>query len=111
MDDKNRMQFRSVETKEATEKDVPSQGATNIGVSGMTAVPASVPNDAPVPLETREKETADESVLDDTAQQTTRARSRMPSWLLSLWMKKKARVGLIMRAFFVLVSLCARVLP
>ena len=42
-----------VEAKEATKEYVPSPGATRIGTSGMTAVPGSVPSDAPVPLEKR----------------------------------------------------------
>src|SRR5437868_984521 len=104
MNDKRPMQFRAVETKEATEKDVPTPGASNIGTSGLTAVPASVPNDAPVPLETREKATADESVRDDTAEATTRARFTMPSWFTILWMNKKARVGLVMFGIFVLIA-------
>jgi len=99
-----------IESREATQQDVPSPGASTIGVSGLTGVPASVPNDAPVPLETREEGTEDESMRDDTAQQTTRARFKMPSWFTILWQNKKARVGLIMLACFILVALLAPVL-
>jgi len=110
MENQNPMQFHSVETREATEKVVPSPGATNIGVSGLTAVPGPVPNDAPVPLDTIEKETADESVRDDTAKATTRPRFKMPPSLRIIWMNKKARVGLVMLAFFVLVAILAPML-
>src|SRR3954453_12001551 len=103
MDDKNRAQFRSVETKEATEKVVPSPGATNIGTSGLTSVPGSVPNDAPVPLETRKTGTQDESMRDDVAMQSTRARFKMPSSFTILWQNKKARVGVVMLLLFVLI--------
>ena len=99
-----------VEAEEAIQHDVPSPGATNIGVSGLTAVPSSVPNDAPVPLTTRDAETNEESVRDDSAVATTQARSRVPSWFGILWSNNKARVGLIMLALFILLAILAPVI-
>ncbi len=87
---------------------VPSQGATNQGVVPLTAVPdrgALLPGTAAAP-----EVGAEESVRDDVAQTTTRARFRMPTWFGVLWSNKKARAGLILLAFFVLVALLAPVL-
>jgi peptide/nickel transport system permease protein len=99
-----------IESEEAIQADVPSPGASNIGVSGMTAVPASVPNDAPLPLETREEGTEDESMRDDVGRESTRARFKMPSWFTILWQNKKARVGLVLLTLFILVALLAPIL-
>jgi len=107
MDTRNRVSPLDIEAKRATETDVPSPGASTIGTSGITAVPASVPNDAPVPLETRVEGTEDESMRDDVGLESTRARFKMPSWFTILWQNKKARVGLVMLAFFILIALGA----
>jgi len=54
MERKNRVQQLDIETREATQQDVPTPGASTIGVSGLTAVPSAVPNDAPLPLPARD---------------------------------------------------------
>lgn len=110
MDSKRRVNTLDVESEEAIQHDVPSPGATNIGTSGLTSVPGSVPNDAPVPLETRKTGTQDESMRDDVAMQSTRARFKMPSSFTILWQNKKARVGVVMLLLFVLIALLAPVL-
>src|SRR5689334_1024334 len=110
MDTKNRAHPLDVETEEAVQHDVPSPGASNIGVSGLTAVTGSIPSDAPLPLVTRVEGTEDESMRDDVGLESTRARLKMPSWFTILWQNKKARVGLVMLTFFVLVALLAPIL-
>ncbi len=99
-----------VEAKEATKEDVPSPGATRIGTSGMTAVPGSVPSDAPVPLETRREGTQDETERDDAGQEEARAKWGMPSWLNILWMNRKARAGLVLLTLFILLALLAPII-
>ena len=93
--------------------DIPAQGGTNQGTAPLTAVPAAVPGDE----KARNGATAaapqigaDESVRDDVAEATTKARFSMPSWFGILWGNKKARVGMIVLALFVLVALLAPVL-
>jgi peptide/nickel transport system permease protein len=51
-----------------------------------------------------------ESARDDNAIASTGWRSRVPSWFMVLWRNRKARVGLIMLAVFVLIALLADVL-
>jgi peptide/nickel transport system permease protein len=99
-----------IESQEAIQADVPSPGASNIGVSGLTGVTGSIPSDTPLPLATRAEGTEDESMRDDVGRESTRDRFKMPSWFTILWQNKKARVGLVMLAIFILVALLAPVL-
>src|SRR5690242_7863417 len=89
-------------------------GASNIGASPLTGVPgsgAAQDNVRPLGAGAAAPQAADdESVRDDTAQASTRARFQAPSWLVILWQNRKARVGLIILACFVLVALLAPVL-
>jgi peptide/nickel transport system permease protein len=82
--------------------EAPVQGAANQGAMPLTAMPTA---SAPAPTAGVE-----ESVREDTAQATTRARVRMPGWFGVLWSNRKARVGLIMLGVFVLVAVLAPVL-
>jgi peptide/nickel transport system permease protein len=49
----------------------------------------------------------EEPAQDEVEQQTTAAHHRMPEWFEVLWSNRKARVGLIMLAFFILVAIFA----
>jgi peptide/nickel transport system permease protein len=106
---------RKVGAARATvQDDLADLGGSNIGVSPMTAVPASgaAQDDVrPRGAGAAAPQTGDaESVRDDVALATTRARFHMPNWFTVLWQNGKARVGLIMLAVFVLVALLAPVL-
>ncbi len=55
-------------------------------------------------------DTLAEPALDETTPQITKKRRRMPNmpeWFEVLWSNRKARVGLIMLAFFLLVAIFA----
>jgi len=90
----------------------PAREATNQGVAALTAVPAAMPDrGTPLPGSAAAPDVgAEESVRDDSARTTTRARLRMPTWFGILWSNKKARAGLIMLACFVLIAILAPVL-
>src|SRR5438105_3012557 len=49
----------------------------------------------------------EEPMRDDLAVTSTKARFRVPEWFEILWSNRKARIGLIMLAFFVLVAIFA----
>lgn len=51
-----------------------------------------------------------EPAQDETAQHMTEKRRRAPEWLEILWSNRKARVGLIMLAFFLLVAIFANLI-
>src|SRR5215213_8729447 len=98
--------------KQAQQADV---GGTTIGTSGVTAVPGSITaNDSVQPLSgaTAAVPTSatPESMRDDVAESSTRARWRMPNWFNVLWSNGKARIGLILLLLFVLVALLAPIL-
>src|SRR5919204_4023000 len=100
---------------EATvQDDLAALGGSNIGASPMTAVPgsgAAQDNVRPLGAGAAAPRAADqESIRDDVAEATTRARFRVPGWFNILWMNKKARAGLIIFAIFVLVAIFAPVL-
>jgi peptide/nickel transport system permease protein len=113
---RDRTDSQKVQAAQATLRDaMAAPGGSNMGGSALSAVPgAGAAQDnvrppgagtAPAP------QAADtESVRDDTAQASTRARFQAPPWFRILWMNKKARVGLIMLALFVLVALLAPVI-
>ena len=82
--------------------EAPVQGVANQGAMPLTAMPTA---SASIPAAG-----AEESVREDTAQATARARVRVPGWFGVLWSNRKARVGLIMLGVFVLVALLAPVL-
>ncbi|HEY0605157.1 MAG TPA: ABC transporter permease [Herpetosiphonaceae bacterium] len=88
--------------------EVPSPGATNLGTSPLTSIPASMPDHTPEA--TKLATAATESARDDVAESSTRARWKMPSWLDVLWSNKKSRIGLIMLSMFVLVAILAPVI-
>src|SRR3954447_5439013 len=91
--------------------DLAAVGGTNAGASPMTAVPgssAAQDNVRPLSAGAAVPQAADEeSIRDDVAAASTRARFRLPSWFTILWMNKKARVGLILFTSFVLVAVFA----
>ncbi|MFL5734308.1 MAG: ABC transporter permease [Chloroflexia bacterium] len=111
----NRDNLQKADAARATvQDDLADVGSTNVGASPLTAVPGSAsaqddvrPLDAgaaaPIAAE-------DESIRDDVAAATTRARFRVPSWFNILWMNKKARVGLVIFTLFVLVAVFAPLL-
>lgn len=88
--------------------EVPSPGATNLGTSPLTSIPASMPDHTPEA--TKLATAATESARDDVAESSTRARWKMPSWLDVLWSNKKSRIGLILLSMFVLVAIFAPVI-
>lgn len=49
----------------------------------------------------------EEPIQDEVKRQTTAAHRRMPEWFEVLWSNRKARVGLFMLAFFILVAIFA----
>src|SRR6478609_9974398 len=107
------VQDSPAEVKESPTGAVPSQGATNVGVSPITAEPGAIPRTergtrditAPAPVTG-----ADESARDDAAVSSSRWRFKTPDWFTILWMNKKARVGMVMLAAFVLVAAAAPLL-
>jgi len=112
---RDRRNPQRVRAAQATvQDDLAAVGGTNIGVSGLTAVPASAAaQDNVQPLGAGSaipRGAADESVRDDVAAATTRWRLRVPGWFEVLWTNRKARVGIIMLLGFVLVAIFAPLL-
>src|SRR5947199_10796840 len=78
--------------------EAPVQGAANQGAMPLSAMPTA---SAPLTASTAAAGAGvEESVREDTAQATTRARVRMPGWFGVLWSNRKARVGLIKLGVF-----------
>jgi len=95
-----------------TEEPLAAPVGPTVGVSGMTTMsePAQV-GMQPVDARSAPAEVAtEEPARDDVALQTTRARFKMPESLEVIWSNKKARIGLFMLAFFVLVAIFAPML-
>jgi peptide/nickel transport system permease protein len=90
--------------------DAPSPGGTNIGTSSLTSVTAARPGQGVGGEAAAPRTGAVESARDDTALATTQARFQAPSWFQVLWSNRKARVGLIMLACFILVAIFAPLL-
>jgi len=107
------VQDSPAEVKESPTGAVPSQGATNIGASPITAEPGAIPRTTPG---TRDRTApapvtgAEESARDDAAVSSSRWRFKTPDWFNILWMNKKTRVGMVMLVGFFLVAICAPLL-
>ena len=87
----------------------PALAGTNQGTTPLTAMPGALPDDHQPATRQKLQEipAPGESVRDDVAASSTRARFRTPEWFQIVWSNNKARVGIIMLAFFVLVAIFA----
>ncbi|HEX6291897.1 MAG TPA: ABC transporter permease [Herpetosiphonaceae bacterium] len=108
--------MRQVNAAEATKQDqLADVGATTSGTSPLTSVPGSATaNDDVQPLSGASAAVSaaatPDSVRDDVAASTTRARRRLPRWFDVLWANRKARVGLVLLFMFFLLALLAPIL-
>lgn len=87
-----------MDTQDRKLSEVPEHEAITSTQGSVSAVPAT---------------SIAEPVQDETASQTTEKHRRlpnMPEWFEILWSNRKARIGLIMLAFFILVAIFANVL-
>jgi peptide/nickel transport system permease protein len=82
-------------------------GGNNVGTTPLTSVPGSLPVGTVKSPVGAPKTGEEESVRDDVGLASVRSRLHLPSWFEILWSNRKARVGLLLLGFFVLVAIFA----